>query len=116
MIEKAETKSTEVEAHDNTPDDGYHVREHLPDGGGVQVVLGERDRSRDPQDEIPNDRDGFHVQDHHPDNVGDAEDQFLEILEQFVIAEGGSSIDDPDETWVTEDQVLESLEQFLIAE
>ena len=37
------------------------------------------------------------AQDQQPDNVGDAEEQFLEILEQFLIAEGGSSIDDDHE-------------------
>jgi hypothetical protein len=34
VMEKAETKSTEVEAHDDTPDDGCHVQEHPPDEGG----------------------------------------------------------------------------------
>ena len=34
MMEKAETKSTEVEAHDDTPEDGYHVQERPHDDGG----------------------------------------------------------------------------------
>jgi hypothetical protein len=51
-----------------------------------------------------------------PDDVGDAEEEFRDMLEQFLIDEGGSSIDDQDENWDTEDRFIESLEQFLIAE
>ena len=44
------------------------------------------------------------------------EEDFLAMLEQFLIDEGCSTIDDQDENWDTEDQFIEDLEQFLIAE
>jgi hypothetical protein len=51
-----------------------------------------------------------------PDDVGDAEEEFRDMLEQSLIDEEGSSIDDQDENWDTEDRFIESLEQILIAE
>jgi hypothetical protein len=44
------------------------------------------------------------------------EEDFLAMLEQFLIDERCSTIDNQEEYWDTEDQFIEDLEQFLIAE
>ena len=99
-----------------TQPDGYHVQEHQPDGGGdeeehfLDVKI---DNSlHNEEDRCVEEEEVLDV-----DDLYDAtEDQFLASLEQFITAEGGSSVDEQEENWGTDDQFHESIEQLLIAE